>query len=125
MKAVASKLTIATLVICLTGSLAFAQGTKAALTGFVKDAFGSGIPAATVTVKNVDTLIVGHSPLRTVPELREYERFMTDFVNAVKTAQKAGKSVDDAAASINLSGYQGYTHERYKPAVQAIYDELK
>jgi cyclase len=92
---------------------------------------GSGVEyAATIgralaTVKDVDTLIVGHSPVRTVPELREYQRFMNDFVNAVKSAQKAGKSVDEAAASINLTGYQGYKNERYKPAVQAVYDELK
>jgi cyclase len=93
---------------------------------------GSGLEyAATVgkalaTVKNVDTLIVGHSPLRTLPELREYQQFMTDFVAAVKTAKAAGKSVDDAAASIDLTTkYKGYTKDRYKGAIQAIYDELK
>jgi cyclase len=77
------------------------------------------------TVKNVDTLIVGHSPLRTVPELREYQQFMNDFVAAVQEAKKAGKSVDDAAASINVGAkYKDYKNERYKAAVQAIYDEL-
>src|SRR5881628_1988422 len=69
---------------------------------------GSGLEyAATVgkalaTVKNVDTLIVGHSPLRTLPELREYQQFMTDFANAAKQAKAAGKSVDEAATSIDL-----------------------
>jgi hypothetical protein len=49
-------MTLATLLVCLTGSLVFAQtGTKAALTGLVKDPQGNGIPGATVTVKNVDT----------------------------------------------------------------------
>jgi glyoxylase-like metal-dependent hydrolase (beta-lactamase superfamily II) len=93
---------------------------------------GSGLEyAATVgkalaTVKDVDTLIVGHSPLRTIPELREYRQFMTDFVNAVKAAQKAGKSVDEAAASIDVSAkYKDYKKERYQAAVQALYDELK
>jgi hypothetical protein len=76
-------------------------------------------------VKDVDTLIVGHSPLRTVPELREYQQFMNDFVAAVQEAKKAGKSVDDAAASIDLSGkYKDYKNDRYKGAIQAIYDEL-
>ena len=75
--------------------------------------------------KEVDTLIVGHSPLRTVPELREYQQFMNDFVAAVRDAHKAGKSADDAAAAINLSGkYKEYKNERYRGAVQAIYDEL-
>lgn len=93
---------------------------------------GSGLEyAATVgkalaTVKNVDTLIVGHSPLRTVPELREYQQFMTDFVAAIMQAKTAGKSVDDATASIDLTAkYKGYKKDRYKAAIQAIYDELK
>ena len=51
---------------------------------------------------------------------------MTDFVAAVRDANKAGKSVDEAAASINLnSKYPGYKNERYKAAIQAVYDELK
>ena len=93
---------------------------------------GSGLEyAATIgkvlaTVKDVDTLIVGHSPLRKPAELKEYQEFMTDFVNAVREAQKAGKTVDDAAASINLTAkYKDYKNERYRAAVQAIYDELK
>jgi glyoxylase-like metal-dependent hydrolase (beta-lactamase superfamily II) len=93
---------------------------------------GSGVEyAATIgkalaTVKNVDTLIVGHSPVRAVPELREYQQFMTDFVAAVTAAKKAGKSVDDAAASINLnSKYKGYDNQRYKAAIQVVYNELK
>ncbi len=77
-------------------------------------------------VKDVDTLIVGHSPLRKPSELQEYQRFMNDFVTAVRAANKAGKSVDEATASINLNAkYPGYKNDRYKPAVQAIYDELK
>jgi len=93
---------------------------------------GSGVEyAATVgkalaTIKNVDTLIVGHSPLRTIPELREYQQFMTDFVAAVTEAKHAGKSVDEAAASIDVgSKYAGYTKERYKTAVQVVYNEIK
>jgi glyoxylase-like metal-dependent hydrolase (beta-lactamase superfamily II) len=93
---------------------------------------GSGLEyAATVgkalaTVKDVDTLIVGHSPLRKVPELKEYQQFMTDFVAAVKQAKGAGKSVDDAAASIDLGAkYKDYKKERYKAAIQSIYDEMK
>jgi cyclase len=93
---------------------------------------GSGLEyAATVgkalaTVKDVDTLIVGHSPLRTVAELKEYQQFMTDFAAAVRQAKTAGKSVDDAVASIDLSAkYKDYKKDRYKAAIQAVYDELK
>jgi len=88
--------------------------------------YAQTIGKALATVKNVDTLIVGHSPLRTLPELQEYQRFMNDFVAAVRDANKAGKSVDEAAASINLNAkYKGYKNDRYKPAIQVIYDELK
>ena len=63
--------------------------------------------------------------LRTIPELREYQQFMADFVAAVQDAKKAGKSVDDAASAIDLSAkYKGYQNQRYKAAVQAIYDEI-
>jgi cyclase len=93
---------------------------------------GSGVEyAATVgkalaTIKNVDTLIVGHSPLRTVAELKEYQQFMTDFVAAVRQAKAAGKSVDEAAASINLNGkYKGYDNQRYKAAIGVVYNEIK
>jgi cyclase len=93
---------------------------------------GSGLEyAATVgkalaTVTDVDTVIVGHSPLRTVPELKEYQQFMTDFAAAVRQAKTAGKSADEAAASIDLSAkYKDYKKERYKAAVQAVYDEIK
>jgi len=78
------------------------------------------------TVKDVDTLIVGHSPLRTVPELREYQQFMIDFVAAVQAAKIAGKSATEATREIDLSGrYQGYKKELYGDAVQALYTELK
>jgi cyclase len=93
---------------------------------------GSGVEyAATIgkalaAITNVDTLIVGHSPLRTVPELKEYQQFMTDFVAAARQAKAAGKSVDEAAASINLNDkYQGYDNQRYKAAIQVVYNELK
>jgi glyoxylase-like metal-dependent hydrolase (beta-lactamase superfamily II) len=88
--------------------------------------YSATIGKALATVKDVDTLIVGHSPLRTVPELREYQQFMNDLVAAAKQAKAAGKSADDAAASIDLSAkYKGYKNERYKAAIQAIYNELK
>ena len=56
----------------------------------------------------------------------DLDKFMNDFAAAVRAANKAGKSVDEAAASINLnSKYPGYKNERYKPAITAIFDELK
>ena len=80
---------------------------------------------ALATVRNVDTVVPGHSPLMKLQDLQEYQRYTTDLLTAVQTARKAGKSVDDAAASINLTDkYKGYKSERVKQAVQDIYDEL-
>ena len=44
----------------------------------------------------------------------------------MQAAAAAGKSVDDAAASIDLTGkYPGYKNERAKAAITAVYAELK
>jgi cyclase len=76
-------------------------------------------------VKNVDTIIGGHQPVQQWKDLQEYQRFNADLLAAVETAMKAGKSVDEAAASINLTTkYAGYESTRTKAAIQAIYDEL-
>jgi glyoxylase-like metal-dependent hydrolase (beta-lactamase superfamily II) len=88
--------------------------------------YAATVRKAVAAATNVDTLIVGHSPLRTVPELKEYAQFMDDLVAAVKEAKAAGKSATDAAASIDLTTkYKGYKKERQTGAVQVIYDELK
>jgi len=93
---------------------------------------GSGVEYADTVRKavaaatNVDQLIVGHSPLRTVAELKEYAAYMDDLVAAVKQAKAAGKNAKDAAAGIDLTTkYKGYKKERQEPAVQVIFDELK
>jgi glyoxylase-like metal-dependent hydrolase (beta-lactamase superfamily II) len=77
-------------------------------------------------VTNVDAIIGGHLPVQQWKDLQEYQRFNADLLAATQSAIKAGKSVDEAAASINLtSKYPGYESMRVKAAVEAIYDELK
>ncbi|MFN8058636.1 MAG: MBL fold metallo-hydrolase [Vicinamibacterales bacterium] len=77
------------------------------------------------TVKDVDTIIPGHSPVTSRKDLEEFQRFTSDLLAATQAARKAGKTVDEASASIDLSGkYPAYTSARVKAAVQAIYDEL-
>ena len=76
-------------------------------------------------VRNVDTVIGGHLPVQQWRDVEEYQRFNADLLAATQAAIKAGKSVDEAAASINLtSKYPGYESMRVKAAIQAIYDEL-
>jgi cyclase len=88
-------------------------------------AYPQTLSKAVATVKNVDIVVPGHSPLMKWSDLQEYQRYTADLLNEVQTARRAGKNADAAAASINLTDkYKGYTSEGLKMAVQAIYDEL-
>jgi len=80
---------------------------------------------AIAAVKNVDTVIPGHSPMQTPKDLQEYQRFTADMLSHATDAMKAGRSVDDAFASFKIDKYPGYKNERVKAAMQAVYDELK
>jgi glyoxylase-like metal-dependent hydrolase (beta-lactamase superfamily II) len=88
--------------------------------------FPKTIAKALATIKDVDTVIPGHSPVMTPKDLQEYQRYTADFLAAVEAAKKSGKSAADAAASINLSAkYPGYQSDRVKAAVDALYTELQ
>jgi glyoxylase-like metal-dependent hydrolase (beta-lactamase superfamily II) len=88
--------------------------------------FPRTIGKALAAIKDVDAVIPGHSPVTTVKDLQEYQRYNADLLTATESAMKAGKSADEAAASINLTDkYKGYKSERVKAAVEAIYAELK
>jgi glyoxylase-like metal-dependent hydrolase (beta-lactamase superfamily II) len=72
-----------------------------------------------------DTVIPGHHPVTTMSDLEEFQRFTADLLSETQAAIKAGKSVDDAAGSINLTAkYKAYRSDRMRAAIQAIYDEL-
>ncbi len=55
------------------------------------------------SVRNVDTIVGGHLPNQQWKDLQEYQRFNAELLAAVQAAMKAGKTVDEAAASINLT----------------------
>ena len=54
---------------------------------------------ARTSIKNVDTIITGHSTQMTMADLKEYIAFNRDFLNDVRTAKAAGKSIDEIAAA--------------------------
>ena len=59
--------------------------------------------------KAADTIITGHSTQMTMADLKEYIAFNREFFNDARTAKKAGKSVEDAAASWKMPAkYTGY-----------------
>jgi cyclase len=89
---------------------------------------GETLAKAHAGIKNVDTIITGHSTLMTWADLDEYAQFNKDFLSAVQTAKKAGKSADDIAASWKPADkYKGYTvaDARLKTNVAAVYGEVK
>jgi cyclase len=88
-------------------------------------AFPRTLQKVLATIKNVDTVIPGHSPMMTPKDLQEYQRFTADLLSYSVAAMKTGRSVDDAAAAFKIDKYPGYKTERVKAAVQAVYDELK
>jgi cyclase len=96
---------------------------------------GSGVLIAdTLTkahngVKNVDTIITGHSTQMTMNDLKEYADFNRDFLAAVREAKNGGKSIDDVANSWTMpakyTGYAAPQPARLKSNVQVIFEELK
>jgi cyclase len=88
-------------------------------------AFPQTLSKVIATIKDVDTVIPGHSPMQTPKDLQEFQRFVADLSNHAATSMKAGKSVDEAFASFSVDKYPGYKNERVKGSMQAVYDELK
>jgi glyoxylase-like metal-dependent hydrolase (beta-lactamase superfamily II) len=88
-------------------------------------AYPKTLAGAAASLKNIDTVIPGHSPMMKVSDVEEYQRFMADLVASSQAAMKAGKTVDEAFAAFSLAKYPGYKNERVKAAIQVIYDESK
>ena len=79
------------------------------------------------TLKNVDTIITGHSTQMTMADLKEYIAFNREFLSDVQTAKRAGKSVDDIAASWKMpakyAGYAPVDANRLKNNVRLAFSE--
>ena len=64
---------------------------------------------AVSTIKNVDTVITGHTPVLKWAELQEYADFTKDFVEWGQREMKAGKTVQQAVAEYKVPAkYKGY-----------------
>ena len=95
---------------------------------------GETLAKAASSLKNIDTVITGHSTTMTMADLAEYAEFNKDFMKDVQAGKKAGKSVDEIAASWKMPAkYKGYTDPTSTPAqmtrlkanVQIVFDETK
>jgi cyclase len=90
---------------------------------------GDSLTKAAKNLKNIDTIITGHSTTMTMADLSEYAEFNKDFMKDVQAAKKAGKSVDDVAGSWKIpekyKGYAAPAAARLKANVQIVFDETK
>jgi glyoxylase-like metal-dependent hydrolase (beta-lactamase superfamily II) len=87
--------------------------------------FPQTLQKAIAAIKDIDTIIPGHSPMMKPKDLQEFQRFTADLAMHARNEMKAGRSVDEAFASFKIDKYPGYKNERVKGAIQAAYDELK
>jgi glyoxylase-like metal-dependent hydrolase (beta-lactamase superfamily II) len=95
---------------------------------------GSGLEIADTlakagNLKDIDQIITGHSTVMTPADLKEYVEFNRDFLNYVREAKKAGKSVDEAARTYKIperfAGYRAPQPDSVKNNIEVIYGEVK
>ncbi len=85
------------------------------------------IRRAATSIKDVDTVIPGHTPTTTTwAAFAEFGEFNAAFLAATKEAMSAGKSVEDAVAGLKLpEKFKDYGMQGAKDNVTKIYAELQ
>ena len=90
---------------------------------------GKTLAKAANSVKNVDSIISGHSTVMTMADLREYAQFNDDFANAVREAKKKGGTVDEFVKTWKIPAqYKGYADPqaaRLLSNARIVWDEVK
>ncbi len=105
-------------------------GTRTPLIDVNNGASGVAYPAtiekAVAGIKNIDTVIPGHSPVTTWQAFVEYGEFNRAFLTAVQAAAKAGKTAEQAVADLALpEQFKAYGMQAAKDNVEKIYAEIK
>lgn len=86
---------------------------------------GESLAKAAAGIKNVDTVIPGHSTVMTWADFVEYGEFNRAFLAATQAAIKAGKTADQALADLKLpEKFAQYQMNGAKDNVPKIYAEL-
>jgi glyoxylase-like metal-dependent hydrolase (beta-lactamase superfamily II) len=85
--------------------------------------------AYNATMKQVDSIVTGHSTNMTPNDLREYAEFNRDFLNSVREAKKAGRSAEAIIKEWRMPAkYKGYADPapaRLQANVENIYKESR
>jgi glyoxylase-like metal-dependent hydrolase (beta-lactamase superfamily II) len=86
---------------------------------------GDTLARAATEIKNVDTVITGHSTLMTMADLQEFSDFNKAFLSAVQASIKSGKTAEQALAELKLpEKFSAYAMTGAKDNVAKIYAEL-
>lgn len=89
-------------------------------------AYPETIARAVAGIKNVDTVITGHSTIMKWADLKDYAEFNRMFLDAARAAQKAGKTPEQAAAELKLpEKFKDYNVGRAAANFTLIFGELK
>lgn len=77
-------------------------------------------------IKDIDTVIPGHSPLMTPKDLQDFQRYTAELLSVTRTAAQGGKTVEDAiaAAKAMTAKFPGYKTDRTEAAVKVIFAEV-
>ena len=88
-------------------------------------AYPDTLAKAAAGIKDVETVIPGHSPVTTWAAFVEYGEFMKAVVAAATEAKKAGKTAEQGAAEMKLpDAFKDYAVTRAKDGFTAIYADL-
>jgi cyclase len=88
---------------------------------------GDTLAKAHAGIKNVDSIITGHSTVMPWNDLAEYAQFNKDFLRDVRAAATGGKAAADVAGTWKAADkYKGYTvaEARLKTNVESVYKEI-
>jgi glyoxylase-like metal-dependent hydrolase (beta-lactamase superfamily II) len=92
--------------------------------------FSQTLVNAGAKLKNIDIVINGHNATTTtMADMKTQSEFVADFVKFVQDAKKAGKTVDDVAATwktpAKYAGYAAPQAARVKADAEVIWSETK
>ena len=90
---------------------------------------GDSVQTAHDTIRNVDTIITGHSTQMTWSDLAEWAEFNRDFLEAVRSGHAAGRTVEEIGTSWTMpakyAGYDAPNMAGVTRNIQVIVDELE
>jgi glyoxylase-like metal-dependent hydrolase (beta-lactamase superfamily II) len=90
---------------------------------------GRTLAKAASGVKNVDSIITGHSTVMTMADLKEYAQFNDDFAAAVREAKKQGGTVEAFVKTWKIpekyKGYAAPAEVRLLSNARIVWDEVK